>query len=420
MKKLSEILLSVSAFAAVMISLCIGASAATSGTTGDLAFSISNGTLTLTRVYESGKTLYSSADYADVTKIPWYGESFTKVAVSEGVTGIGNNNFNGFSDVTQVSLPSTLREIGNYAFMKTGIKSIVLPEKLSDIGYGAFNTCKSLTTVVYNSKNLKTAKGSNTFVIFGSSVKNITLGENVQSLGDYIFCMCGISSISLPDSVGKIGEGAFASCTSLTTVSSTSKSKLYCIDGRAFSGCSALSSITMPKLLTEIGDEAFANCTNVRSLDLSYHVTKIGADAFKNCTNLQINTTTDAYAYDYCKLYDVTCNASGASYGDIGTTPTVEQFKFQDAGISTLNGKLTIFVKFDQPIDKECVHVAFYNENDRVVDYVIIPSFSSNLDHIYLTCSDVSSATYAKVFVWDSLETLRPVSAIKKVEIPRT
>ena len=96
----------------------------------------------------------------------------------------------------------------------------------------------------------------------------------------------------------------------------------------------------------------------------------------------------------------------------------MEQYKFKDATVSRYNGKITIFVKFDSPLSKECVHVAYYNSNDRVVDYIILPAAEGmNLDHMYVYGNDISNAAYAKIFVWDSLETLRPVSQIKRVEI---
>lgn len=170
-------------------------------------------------------------------------------------------------------------------------------------------------------------------------------------------------------------------------------------------------------MMTEIGDEAFAS-TAITSLNLTYHVTKIGADAFEG-TNVTINTTTDAYACEYCKLYGVKYVANSASYGDIGTvTPSVEQYKFENATVSRYNGKITIFVMSTVLCPKSACTLRYYNSNDRVVDYIILPAAEGvSLDHMYVYGNDVSDAAYAKIFVWDSLETLRPVSQIKRVEI---
>lgn len=414
MKRKIKFLIAITAAVMLMCALAVTASASSSGQTGEVYFNVSGGVL---NIFTSGTNKGATADYTSYASTPWSDQKFTSVKIGENVTGIGNYCFRNNTAITSVELPSTLRKIGHYAFAGTSISSVTLPEKLTDIGYGAFNNCKNLSFVFYNAKNCKTANGSNSVVIFGSPLKNVILGNTVQSIGDYMFAATSLTSVTLPDSVGKIGDGAFAQCASLATVGINSTSKLYSVGDRAFSKCTKLANISLPKMMTEIGDEAFAS-TAITSLDLTYHVTKIGADAFEG-TNVTINTTTDAYACEYCKLYGVKYVANSASYGDIGTvTPSVEQYKFENATVSRYNGKITIFVKFDSPLSKECVHVAYYNSNDRVVDYIILPAAEGmNLDHMYVYGNDVSDAAYAKIFVWDSLETLRPVSQIKRVEI---
>ena len=77
------------------------------------------------------------------------------VAVSSGVTSIGESAFNGCSSLTDVTLPNTLEYLGIGAFLGTSIWSIQLPESLTGsdsqnvgvLGYGTFMNCSSLTSV---------------------------------------------------------------------------------------------------------------------------------------------------------------------------------------------------------------------------------------------------------------------------------
>ena len=63
----------------------------------------------------------------------------------------------------------------------------------------------------------------------------------------------------------------------------------------AFSGCSSLTSITIPDSVTSIGDYAFENCTSLTSVTIPDSVTSIGDDAFDGCNNLAYNEYDNCY-----------------------------------------------------------------------------------------------------------------------------
>lgn len=73
-----------------------------------------------------------------------------------------------------------------------------------------------------------------------------------------------IVSITIPDSVTKIGLWAFSGCTGLTSV--TIGNSVISISSNAFSGCKGLTSITIPNSVTYIGEYVFANCTGLTSI----------------------------------------------------------------------------------------------------------------------------------------------------------
>jgi hypothetical protein len=68
-----------------------------------------------------------------------------------------------------------------------------------------------------------------------------------------------------------ISEGAFSGCSGLTSV--TIPNSVMSIDYAAFEGCSGLTSVTIPNSVTSIGDEAFTNCSGLTSVTIPNSVT---------------------------------------------------------------------------------------------------------------------------------------------------
>ena len=56
---------------------------------------------------------------------------------------------------------------------------------------------------------------------------------------------------------------------------------------RAFSGCTNLTTVTIPPRVTSIGLGAFSGCTNLTTVTIPTSVTSIGEGAFRNCRNLK-------------------------------------------------------------------------------------------------------------------------------------
>ena len=95
-----------------------------------------------------------------------------------------------------------------------------------------------------------------------------------------------LKSISLPK-VTSVPGYAFSGCTSLTSVSLPLVTKIgdNNDEGKyAFSGCTSLTTVDIPKATT-IGRYAFYNCTALKNITLP-KVTTIGRYAFNNCTAL--------------------------------------------------------------------------------------------------------------------------------------
>ena len=147
--------------------------------------------------------------------------------------------------------------------IRSRVKSAVIADGVTSIGYKAFDDCTSLTSV--------------------------TIPDSVTRIGERAFYDCtSLTSVTIPDSVTSIGEFAFSGCTSLTSV--TIPDSVTSIGNGAFKGCTSLTSVTIPGSVTRIGVGAFASCTSLTSVTIPDSVTRIGKQAFDYCTSL-----TDVY-----------------------------------------------------------------------------------------------------------------------------
>ncbi|MBR1853864.1 MAG: leucine-rich repeat protein [Lachnospiraceae bacterium] len=120
-------------------------------------------------------------------------------------------------------------------------------------------------------------------------VKSVVIGSGVTSIGNCAFFGCSslAGELTIPNTVASIGENAFNSCDSITSLiipNSVTK-----IGSGAFNACSGLTgSLTIPGSVTYIEDYAFWGCEGLTAdLILSEGVTHIGANAFEKCSNIE-------------------------------------------------------------------------------------------------------------------------------------
>ena len=119
-----------------------------------------------------------------------------------------------------------------------------------------------------------------------TSLTSVTIPDSVTTIEDGAFADCtSLTSVTIPESVTEIESYTFSDCTRLTSV--TIPNGVTVIGWGAFEGCTSLTSVTIPDSVTTIRDSAFLGCTSLTSVTIPDSVTTIGYDAFKGCTNLR-------------------------------------------------------------------------------------------------------------------------------------
>lgn len=237
---------------------------------------------------------YAFADYKGIKK----------VSISDDITTFGKGAFAYCDDLEEVvfeidpaSLPGEVIErlgtaaydiyleaVSCEAFYKCSkLVSLKLPKTVKRIGERAFDFCGALsdTNVLMNTQVeiIETCAFSSCY-----KLKTLHLPDTLKIIGDYAFLQSGLTAMTIPESVTKLGIGAFSDCKHLLEV--TLPKGLEVIPKDCFTGCEQLEYIEWPTSLTKIEEHAFFNC-NFTEVVIPESVTEIGDGAFAYCKNLE-------------------------------------------------------------------------------------------------------------------------------------
>ncbi len=188
--------------------------------------------------------------------------SYIKNGTTYTVTGIGDRAFYQYEDLTTVTIPNTIKTIGNEAFQQCWIESMTIPNSVTSIGDEAFFYCQQLKSLTL-SDNLQTI-GKNAFA-YCTSLKTVTIPNEVKSIGGGAFCYSSaISSILLPDNLEEISDQLFGGCSALTSILIPATVKT--IGYYAFGACDGLSEITIPSNVISLSGKVFSSSSNLENI----------------------------------------------------------------------------------------------------------------------------------------------------------
>lgn len=258
----------------------------------------------------------------------------TSVEFGKNVTSVGERAFSGCTSLSRVEL-ANVREIGEFAFEKTALTSVVVPDSAERIGRGAFWRCDGLTeiTVPFIGERASGTDNVHFGYIFGAlgyaqnsyapqSLETVTVTSGT-SVGLNAFSGCAyIKSIELPRTVetvdahafdntnivraivpssavtalpkstlaeitvvcGSIGYKAFDGFAALKTACLCGEVKV--IGNSAFAGCAALERVEFCDGVEEMLEYAFEDCTALKSIELPDSVTSVASCAFSGCKSV--------------------------------------------------------------------------------------------------------------------------------------
>lgn len=212
-------------------------------------------------------------------------------SIKEGTKALANMAFAGCTELTGVTIPSSITEIPYGFFVGCEkLESVVMPEGITKIGEGAFAGCTSLESFTIPAKVTKLERG----LFYGcSSLKEIVIPDTVTSIGEDVLSGCSnLESITLPfigaslngeaNNFGYIfgTSDSYGNATHVpTTLKNVTITGGQAIGSYAFYNCSHIESITLPTSLIKIADRAFSGCTALAKIN--YAGTKAQWNAIK-------------------------------------------------------------------------------------------------------------------------------------------
>ncbi len=154
------------------------------------------------------------------------------------------------------------------------VSEIVFSGTPTSIGKMAFSECPLKSVTIPDSV---TKIGDDAFA-WCNSLESVNLGSSVKIIGRYAFQECPLKSVVIPDSVTKIDSYAFQNCADLSSV--TFGKSLASIEGRAFTKCPSLTSLTFPDSLVSIGDFGFDDDDSLTYVSFGKGLSSVGSNAF--------------------------------------------------------------------------------------------------------------------------------------------
>lgn len=244
--------------------------------------------------------------------------SLESIMMPDGLETVNTGAFNGCTRLLSVEMPQSVREIGMFAFQDCAkITNVVIPDyvaKLKSFAFGycvnlrdihigtsvneiegsAFSGCTSLQSFVVSKDNGTYASDGG--ILYSKDRTKLVrcplalysdemiLGDDILAIESYAFQNCkNIKKFRLPEGLKEIGNSAFSGCTmeSISVPNTVEKMGMS-----AFQDCTDLKSFAIPASTTEIPSFMSAYCDSLRYLYIHKDVSHIDSYAFANAKNL--------------------------------------------------------------------------------------------------------------------------------------
>ncbi len=189
---------------------------------GDYTYSVENNKATILRYKGNSQTVNIPEKINGITvktigAQSFYGADLKSIKIPETVTEIDAYAF-AVSRLTAITIPKSVVKIGVCAFKSAeNLKNVSIPDSVVEVGVGAFED-----TPWYNSKANGDVYIGKAYYSCKGKIANgtVSIKKGTKSISQYAFADCNnIKSIIIPNGVSTIGEGAFNNCSSLKKIS---------------------------------------------------------------------------------------------------------------------------------------------------------------------------------------------------------
>ena len=192
-----------------------------------------------------------------------------------------------------VDIPNSVTYIDKMAFYDcSNMTSVTIPSSVTYIGGNAFDGCNGLNEVhitdieawcdiEFDANPLSYAHH---LFLNNNEITDLVIPNSMTKIGNAFTGCTGLKSVIIPKTVTHIGWAAFENCSGLTSV--IIPNTVTSIGWSAFSGCSSLTSIIIPNSVTSIGYGAFSGCSGLTNISIPNSVSTIGRNAFYGCSRL--------------------------------------------------------------------------------------------------------------------------------------
>ena len=233
---------------------------------------------------------YSAYEY-DYFRLP---TGLTNVVIAHNTSVVGGYAFANAKSLTAVTLDGVITQLNGHAFENCSNLAHLVADhaKYSTVGDYAFSGC-SKVAVLYKENNdasfiPSTVTQIGNYAFQGTAVSEINF-QQFEKIGNYAFRNClEITELDIPaithQSVLKsLGEGVFDGCAYLKDVTLGNGTATKSL----FSNCVSLESISLDGVTNTIPDSIFSGCTALKTIEIDDATTSIGAFAFYNCSSLE-------------------------------------------------------------------------------------------------------------------------------------
>ncbi|MBQ6874387.1 MAG: leucine-rich repeat protein [Clostridia bacterium] len=246
-----------------------------------------DGTYKITKCYDDSKELVVPSNYngkvitavgADLLS---YRVMREKIVFEDGIKTIEPETIKNVSFLEEVVLPDTLEEIPDRLFYECrSLKTVTGGRNIKSIGEYAFYKCGSLSNYEIPDSVDEIKKSA---FYSCQSLYRFNLSQNIREIGDFAFGDCGRIQVTFDCANAEFGSSIFVGA-DIQKIEFGSGVKV--IPKRIFYSCSKLENVIISDTVERIEEYAFEKCTNLTEIVIPSSVKTIGDYAFKDCKEL--------------------------------------------------------------------------------------------------------------------------------------